>query len=442
MKYKFKILLIFICLSIKLVFAAGAFDSIVQSYAGVTSTWQIQLLPATKWIFWTLSGLEFSYQMAMKKLLPNEISKLWVWLVVRFIVTVLFAEILLDSNFYIAIVSFFTKLGTKVGGASIDPSASGAQMYSPSALFQQEWNFFWPSLSVLIIVGGAGNYINSSLGNFFFNMAGAIMICMLILVVVVMLTLIESYFVLFAGFVLTGFVGSSWTINFWQKYLSYVGGVAIRLFCTSMLLGMFSTQWKNPTWLQPLSKNPSDYLSNAAAVVQNLVAMLGVFLFDMVVMVTLPSKAAAMLNGAVNAGFGEAIGAASMALSGGKILGGVTGGGGQAINSALRGELNAPAAARSAAFRAMRSAAKNNIGNDGGGGDEKWKQMLRTTGKDAANKAATDSMKGGYAAAKESLGSGVKTASNAAKNFSQKSSGVGSGTAGGSTLNMDPHSHR
>ena len=444
-----KLLIILCLLSINFVYADGVFDSIVQSFAGATSTWQTTLLPWAKYLFWFLGSLEFLYQLSIKKLLPNEITKLWVWLVVRILVAVLFAQFVLDPKFYMAIVTFFTNLGARVGGTAIDPANTGILMFSPSAIFQQQWSLMWPTLSALITTGTAasvsagGFSLSPSLGNFLFGLAGAIFICMLIMCITVMLTLIEAYFVMFAGIILCGFAGSSWTLNFWQKYLSYVGGVAIRLFCMSILMGLLSNQWANPdAWLLKIEMTAIGIISAPVTDFQNLFALMGVFMFDMVLMVTLPSKAAAMLNGAVNAGFGEAIGAAAMAMSGGKMLGAAGGGGVGGVKALTSGLLGAAPAAKSAAFKAMKSAAKNNIGGEAGaGGDDKWKQMLRSTGRDAANKAAGDSMKGGVSSGKKSFADGAKTASTHGSTFAQKAGGSNSGQAGGSSLNVDPHKH-
>ena len=49
---------------------------------------------------------------------------------------------------------------------------------------------------------------------------------------------VQMYFLLYAGFVLTGFAGSSWTNAFWQKYVHSVSYIAIKFFVISILMGL------------------------------------------------------------------------------------------------------------------------------------------------------------------------------------------------------------
>ena len=64
----------------------------------------------------------------------------------------------------------------------------------------------------------------------------------------IILAYIQMYFLLYAGFILTGFSGSSWTMGYWQKYVQTISYVAIKFFVICILMGLLTgtmTEWTN-----------------------------------------------------------------------------------------------------------------------------------------------------------------------------------------------------
>lgn len=421
-------------------FAGGVFDTIINGFSGATSKWQGKFLPIAQYIFWTISLLEFTYQLAFKKLLPGEINKLWVFVVTRVVLITLMAQFVLNINVYSGIIDWLIHLGALVGG--VDLSTTGTTIkYSVSELWGTLWNMWAPTLAVLVGAGTASSVALPALGGFLFNIAFAILIVMLIMCSIVMLTLIEAYFVLFGGMFLMGFAGSSWTMNYWQKYLSYVAAVGVRLMFTSLVLGVLSVQWTDTSWLHPITK--TSLLTDPGDVLQNLISMLGVFFFDMIILITFPSKAAAMLNGAVNAGLGEAFGAAAMAMSGGKMLGSPAAMAANVGKNVVGAVASAPATAKSAAFKAMRQGMKNNIGgSDDGGSNGKFRELMKSQGQTAASQATKSSIKDAVVGEKgNNWQSAIQASKQSASNFTNKAGSTGSGNSSAAPINANPHSH-
>ncbi|MCC2644935.1 MAG: Type secretory pathway TrbL component-like protein [Burkholderiales bacterium] len=419
--------------------ANNAFDSVMLSYATATGKWSNVLLPVARYVFWFIASLEFMYQLTIKRLLPNELQKLWVFLIVRVFVASFLAVFVLDLNFYTAIISWMAKLGALCGGLSFEGTGTPIN-FSPSGLFKQIWDVYSPTLYGITIAAGATSLVDTAIGMFLLGLSGVIIICILVIVFSTMLVMVEAYFVIFGGIILAGFAGSSWTLNYWQKYLSYVSGVAVRLFCTSLLLGLISAQMHDHSWITPIPEISLNILKVGESIkdfLTNTISMLGVFGFNMILMLTLPSKAGAMLNGSVNAGLGEAINAASMAMSGGRMLAAPVAG---ALGGALKiakGVEGAGAAAKSAGFQAMRDGVRSNPNN--GSSDDKWKQMIRASGQDAAKGAVEGSIKGGVTAAKKSVSEGFSKAKEHGKDFTSNAKSSGGQSAGGAPLNIDPH---
>ena len=443
--YKLFFLTVLLCCTSTSTFALGVFDTVLQSYSNATATWSTTLLPVARYIFWTLSFVEFLYQLSIKKVLPNDIQKLWVFGLTRVIVVTLLSLFVLDLNTYTGIISWFCELGSKIGGSDLTTGAAAQVInYSPSNLFDGLFGHLGPTISTIILAAAATGLLSTSVGIFLFQLATVILACIFIIVIVVMLTLIEAYFVIFAGIILAGFAGSSWTMNYWQKYLAYVAGVAIRLFCTCVLLGLLTAaDW---SWIKPLPDTSAGIVAaftHPGDVVANLLAMLGVFLFNMVVMVTLPSKAAAMLNGSINAGLGEAVGAAALAMSGGKMFAagasGVLGGGAKLT----QGAINAPAAAKSAGFKTLRNGMRNQISSGPTNADSEaaMKTLLKQQAAKAANNAGVNSVKEGVGAAKDHFSKLASSVKPQAGQFARHSNAASGPAAGGSSLNIDPHKH-
>lgn len=446
MKNKFLLILIF-SLICNYSFAAapvskGAFDSIVSGFAGATSNWQTKFLPIAQYIFWTVSLLEFTYQLAFKKLLPGEINKLWVFVVTRVVLITLMAQFVLNPNVYMGIINWLVGLGSLAGNVNL----SGGTLvdYSVSGLFSKLSGLLGPTVGALMILGATAGSLATATGFFLYSFAFSIYMIMIIMCSIVMLTLVEAYFVLFGGMFLMGFAGSSWTMNYWQKYLSYVAAVGVRLMFTALILGVLSSQWSNTTsWLQPIDLTLVGIITAPVTVLQNLIALLGVFCFDMIILITFPSKAAAMLNGAVNAGLGEAFGAAAMAMSGGKMLGAPAAVATTTAKNVASAAASAPATAKSAAFKAMRQGMKNNIGgSDDGGSNGKFRELMKSQGQTAASQATKSSIKDAVLGEKgNNWSTAMQASKQSASTFTNKAGSTGSGNSSAAPINANPHSH-
>ena len=182
---------------------------------------------------------------------------------------------------------------------------------SPSKLFGLLWGQFAPFMNWLVVITGTNGYVSPALGGFLLWIALIILLTIMISVFVIMLIIIESYFVMFAGIILAGFAGSNWTMDYWQKYLSYVGAVAIRLFCTSLLLGLMTTELTSLEWpnisIDMTSTGATSIITNTSVIISSLIKMLGVFGFNMLLLLLVPFKAAKMLNGSIKVNLGDVI---------------------------------------------------------------------------------------------------------------------------------------
>lgn len=281
----------------------GNYDDILNAFINAATTWNVKLLPLVTRIFWGIFAAEFLYQLTFKKILSNDVGKLYVFFVIRMFTAYVFAYIFLNLQTYIGIIGFFTRIGADLGGSTISVThGSGGMGITPSGIMNLLECKFKGIL--LILTAGAVIPLTGGMQTFFGNSLLVVIILMNLVAVTMVITMLDAYIVLFGGFILVGFSGSSWTQSYWQKYLSYAVGTGIRLFTTCLILGLIVTA------MQGLSLLPTP---NA------LFTLLGVLIMSVYLLMTVPSKAASMLTGSMGGGMGELVGAASMVMAGGSI---------------------------------------------------------------------------------------------------------------------------
>jgi hypothetical protein len=411
----------------------AGFDTILNTYATITMNWAVLILPKAETIFGILFTLEFLYQLTVKKIIAFDIQKLYVFFIVRIFTAYLFMRVFLNIKFYTGIVTYFTSLGSYLGGSAITMSGGSSGMaISPSSILNfLECQFAIPATAL------AGASFSPLGGQLFAMLLFAILFLIISIPVTLMITMIDAYVVIFGGFILCGFSGSSWTQSYWQKYLSYVGGVAIRLFVTCLVLGVviqsFSilNQMTIPT-ITTLGFNT--HVPDPVAFTTYIEAMFGLLFFNVVAMVTIPNKAAGMLTSSINSGLAEVINGASMMMAG---MGGIS-----SISNAAKslgsGVIGAPAAMKSAII----DTSKELSGASGTPSD--WKAATKTAGVDAAREAARDSIKSGWNNALDNL-RGSSNGNSNSKGISQlgsaakQATGMSGGHGGASELNVNAH---
>ncbi|MBY0379092.1 MAG: hypothetical protein K2P99_01685 [Burkholderiales bacterium] len=450
-KYKFFILaivsLVFVNFASALTTLAtpggvGAFDNIVNVFSAAALTWQIKILPIVKYLFWFLSSLEFYYQVVIKKIFALDYHKIWIFIMVRIILISLFSQMFLDINVYISIISYFTRLGAELGGADVTIAAGSSVSiaFSPSAVFNLLWDHYCALVYGLTVTAIPMAFLSSAVASWLFNLITIILCGMLLIVVPMIILLIEAYIVLFAGFILVGFSGSSWTINYWQKYLGYVGGLAIRLFVTALLIGSLDHIIKD-TSIFDLTH--VDWQNIGSGVIQSIVTTLGMIFVYAALLLTIPAKAASMLNGAVNGGLGEVIGSVSQIMSGAKFTGGGLGVAHNAVKGAsglAKAATEASGVAKSASFKAMRAEMKNGISGGNGMTDTQWKEHVKSIGKNAANSAGDSHIDNASKTAKGLINDAKNNTRNGFQEFNRNSNN-GHTQSSGPNININPHNH-
>ena len=145
--------------------------------------------------------------MTFKKIVAFDIQKLYVFFVVRIFTAYMFAHIFLDVNFYLGIITYFTNLGSTLGGSALSLSGGATGIaISPSAIMNYlECQYAIPAAAL------AGASFSPLGGQLFAMLLFAILVLIMSIPIALMITMIDAYIVIFGGFILCGFSGSSWT---------------------------------------------------------------------------------------------------------------------------------------------------------------------------------------------------------------------------------------
>ena len=303
----------------------GLLDIFLQNYYNASQSWTGVLAPIATKLFWFWFTCEFLWQLTFKKILTNDLQKLYVFFVIRIFTAYFFAQCFVNPDFYLGIIQYFTTLGAQAGGFSVNPTSGNPfGTLSPSGIINIglcSWN------SLFAFLGANAGW--ASVVNAIIYAVPMIIMTLLITLVAIIMALalvmlaLESYIVLFGGFILCGFAGSSWTQSFWQKYLSYVGGIAIRFFVMCLILGLMQTQLNTLFAYIVTASSGSDYVTLIGVFFNTLICMV----INAFIVLKVPAMAGAMLSGQVSGGLGDLMQGAAMVMSGASMIKSFGGGG-------------------------------------------------------------------------------------------------------------------
>lgn len=185
-------------------------------------------------IFSILWCFETFHQVIFKNVLVNNMKQLPVYIVTRVLFAGFFATCLLKPDFYLGVIQYF---GSKTTGITFDGNIIHG--WDVGNIFKQfkVWNdnVYSPKMDKLNILTDGGLVITYGI-MYIMYLVESVGIALLIIILKV-----EIYLVVFGAMVLTGFAGSGWTYNIWNKYLETVIGLGVRVMVFGMLYGLLKS---------------------------------------------------------------------------------------------------------------------------------------------------------------------------------------------------------
>lgn len=225
--------------------SGGALDNLLIQFANSASNWQYTIEPLAKKIFYILFVTEFMWQLTVKKVFAGDIEKLWVFFFTRISLCFFFAKYIVNIKLYKQAIEYIMVLGGRASGFNMGSNVGGLMSLGPSEVVS---NFACISDVVHQVTDTTGAFDYLTLK---FTLAILQVLLLIILVYIafqLIKVILQTYFLLYVGFLLTGFSGSSWTYTFWERYVRTVVGIAIKFLAFCFILGVLMNQmhsWAN-----------------------------------------------------------------------------------------------------------------------------------------------------------------------------------------------------
>lgn len=380
-------------------------DGIVSSYESASAGWMAPMLAYANRLFALLLAIDLAVTGTKYVLEKDDTKSLIAALANKILGVGFFYALLLFAPTWIpAIMNSFRDAGEAVGGIS---------EISPSSVFAMGLKF------VLLIFKSVSDLdMWDAVGVVLAAIPAAVFIIIAFVVVAgqLLVTLIESYFVISAAAIFLGFGGSRWTQDFVQKYIGYSISVGVKLMFIYLLIGASTTLFDGWAKLLTSATAGMQFIANAYVVMGG--AALFAFLAWMI-----PSLASSAMSGSPSLTGGAAAG----------VIGGMVAGSVGAAATVGKG-LGKVAEAAGAAFKGMGSGGSAGLaGSSAAGG------LSTLAGAAAAasgpsggsGQVAPPSSSGSSSAAPQAAGKGAESPSGAS---SAKAGAVTSAASGGASM--------
>lgn len=380
-------------------------DGIVSSYESASAGWMAPMLAYANRLFALLLAIDLAVTGTKYVLEKDDTKSLIAALANKILGVGFFYALLLFAPTWIpAIMNSFRDAGQAVGGLSV---------ISPSAVFAQGLKF------VLLIFKSVSDLdLWDAVGVVLAAIPAAVFIIIAFVVVAgqLLVTLIESYFVISAAAIFLGFGGSRWTQDFVQKYIGYSISVGVKLMFIYLLIGASSTLFDG--WAAKLTSATAglQFIANAYVVMGG--AALFAFLAWMI-----PSLASSAMSGSPSLTGGAAAG----------VIGGMVAGSVGAAATVGKG-VGKVAEAAGAAFKGMGGGGSAGLaGSSAAGGLSTLAGAAGAASGSSGSpgQVAPPSSSGGSSAAPQAAGKGAESPSGTS---SAKAGAVTSAASGGASM--------
>lgn len=333
---------------------AGILDNVLARYSAAASAWATIITTRATWLFWTLVVISMVWTFGMMALRKADLGEFYAEFVRFTIFTGFFWWLLVNGpTFAVSIMNSLRQIGAEATGLG--------STLAPSGIVDIGFDIFFKVLDQ----SSVWSPVDSACG----IIIGAIILVVFALVGVnMLLLLISSWILAYAGIFFLGFGGSRWTSEMAIGYFKTVLNIAAQLFTMVLLVGIgksFVDQY---------------YAAMSAGIsLKELGVMLVVAAIMLALVKTIPGLIGGLAGGntgSLGSGFGAgaalgaaAMGAAALGTAGAAIAAGAAGmaGGAQALMAAFS-KANASESAGGGASAAIMAAAGGAQGADSGGG--------------------------------------------------------------------------
>ena len=290
---------------------SGHIDNLIIEYCNNMLQYMNHANKLAHFLFTMLFSLEFLWQLTVRKVFLGDLERLWVFFFTRIVLGLFFAHYIINVNSYRNIIEFICRYVAVAGGFHFDsnPSLILGMFHgvTPSTLI----SYFYCA-SDIVHTGSDSSSIVSFIG-IKILLAVSLLLLFVVLMSIAYLMLevfIKTYFLLYVGFFLTGFAGSSWTMSFWELYLKSIFAISFEFLVQCVLLSVLRDETKH--WILLLN----EAAHNISALSGAFLNMLGVALIFLMLIHSIPKWFSRNLVGKIHVNLSDRFQAVSGFLAG------------------------------------------------------------------------------------------------------------------------------
>lgn len=292
----------------------GQSNMVFTTYAQAATQWITVAQGYAKTLFGLLAVIDFSWTAGMLALEGHELNT-YIARIIRKLMTIsFFAVILANGTFWMgAISASFIKIGQAASGTNVvTPAQIIGDGFSMAGILLQ-----WATKSATTI----GLTSVAPMVPVLFALIVAVMLLAGYAIVAInfVVTTIEGFVVIGAGYIFLGFGGSQWTRPYVERYIALAVSLGARLMILYMIVGLghtFATQWvvilNNMTTLDVLA-DPTNAFMNMCGILCGAATYAGVAVLAPRLVGSIMSGSLSFSgNEALSMGSGAALGAAAV----------------------------------------------------------------------------------------------------------------------------------
>ncbi|MCH1879085.1 P-type conjugative transfer protein TrbL [Alcaligenes ammonioxydans] len=201
----------------------GMLDQVVIEFSTRATGWQIVVMNAATWLFWTLGTISLAWTAGMMILRKADIGEFFAEFI-RFILFFGFFLWLLRNGpiFASSIIQSLQRIGEQ---------ASGVSSVTPSSIVDVGFMIWKQAVTNLSAWSPIDSFVGAAL-------SAGIMVLLAVIAINMLLLLVSAWMLMYGGIFFLGFGGSRWTSDMAINYYKTVLGVAVQLFTMVLLIGI------------------------------------------------------------------------------------------------------------------------------------------------------------------------------------------------------------
>jgi len=348
--------------------SSGVLDALLDKFQQVASTWTTVIADYANWLFWGLVLISMVWTFGMMAMQGEGLTGVLAEIVRFFAVIGFFYYLLINGpSISQSIINSMRQLAANALGLNTG--------ISPSSIVDI-------AFAILTKVSSAASIWSPMISTIMITVAIIVLVVMSLIAINMLIMLVSTWVLCYAGVILLGFGGSKWTSDIAINYLRTVLSIGIQLFTMTLIIGI------GQSFID-------QYFSLIKDDVPDLNSLI-VLLLASIILLVLTNKLPLLLSGVVGGASLQGISGFGAGMITGAAATAISGAGAMAMGASA--QVSGGASALKAAFESAQAAMAEEAGSGGviGGGEDTG--SVDTSGEQPSGKGSSSGGSEGFAA--------------------------------------------